>query len=107
VFRGVQPYDPVNKTLIVPHTYGYDENSYFKHFDWKKAAAAGMADVGLPFSGQVDFIQTESLWPITHMVAPREQALACKECHNKRGSLSEGRLKDVPGLKRIAPMNMP
>ena len=104
IFRGIQPYDPVNHLLIAPHTYGTDEFSYFAHFDWEKAAAKGMADIGLPFSGKVEFIKSEMTWPLTHMVAPKEQALACTECHNRRGSLAEGRLKDVPGLKKIPPM---
>jgi len=93
VFRGVQPYDPVNKSLVIPHTTGSDEASYWKHFNWEKAIAAGMAYVGLPFSGQVDFIKTEMTWPINHMVAPKEKALACRECHIKNG-----RMKDVPGV---------
>jgi hypothetical protein len=32
-------------------------------------------------------------WPITHMVAPKEDALACKQCHT-----APGRLDKVPGL---------
>ncbi|NOQ90536.1 MAG: cytochrome C, partial [Gammaproteobacteria bacterium] len=32
-------------------------------------------------------------WPITHMVAPKEDALTCDECHVK-----EGRLKDLEGF---------
>ncbi|EKD99290.1 MAG: cytochrome c family protein, partial [uncultured bacterium] len=93
VFRGVQPYDPVNKSLVIPHTTGSDDASYWKHFDWEKAIAAGMAFVGMPFSGQVDFIKTEMTWPINHMVAPKEKALGCRECHIKNG-----RMKDVPGV---------
>jgi len=72
LYRGVQPYDPVNQTLIVPHVYGTDAAAYGVSFNWKKAAAAGMADAGAPFSGKVDFIKTEMLWPLTHMVAPRQ-----------------------------------
>ncbi len=37
---------------------------------------------------QVDFIKTEMSWPITHMVAPKEKALACVECHSKNGRLA-------------------
>lgn len=33
------------------------------------------------------------LWPITHMVAPKEKAVACAQCHN-----SEGRLKGLDGI---------
>jgi len=94
VFRGVQPYDPVNKTLVIPHTTGTDDASYWKNFNWEKAIAAGMASVGAPFSGKVDFIRTEMTWPLNHMVAPKENALACNECHVKDG----GRLKGLKGI---------
>jgi hypothetical protein len=52
-----------------------------------------MATVGAPFSGKVDFIRTEMTWPLNHMVAPKENALACKDCHSK-----DGRLKGLEGL---------
>jgi len=100
LYRGVQPYDPVNQTLIVPHIYGTDAAAYAVSFNWKKAAAAGMADAGAPFSGKVDFIKTEMLWPLTHMVAPKAMTLGCGECHSKNGGFSEGRMKNVPGLKK-------
>ncbi len=100
VFRGVQPYDPVNGTLVIPHTYGEDAASYGVSFNWEKAIAAGMADVGAPFSGKVDFIRTEMLWPLNHMVAPKAKALKCQDCHDRNGSLAQGRLKDVEGLKK-------
>jgi hypothetical protein len=32
-------------------------------------------------------------WPITHMVAPKEKALACVECHSK-----DGRLAGIEGV---------
>ena len=100
-YRGVQPYDPVNQTLVIPNTYDDGSgSSYFVSFDWVKSIGAGMADAGAPFSGKVDFIKTEMLWPITHMVAPKEKALACKDCHSRNGGFSEGRLKDVPGLRK-------
>jgi octaheme c-type cytochrome (tetrathionate reductase family) len=99
VMRGVQPYDPVNKMLVVPHTTGTDESSYWKNFDWHKALSAGMASLDAPFSGKVDFIETQMLFPVNHMVAPKEKTLACSECHNKRGELVDGRLKHIKGLK--------
>jgi octaheme c-type cytochrome (tetrathionate reductase family) len=100
LYRGVQPYDPVNQTLVIPHTYGTDPDSFSVSFNWQKAVTAGMANAGAPFSGKVDFIKTEMLWPITHMVAPKERTLACKECHNRYGAFSDGRMKNVPGLKK-------
>jgi hypothetical protein len=32
-------------------------------------------------------------WPITHMVAPREKALSCVECHSR-----QGRLQNITGI---------
>jgi octaheme c-type cytochrome (tetrathionate reductase family) len=100
VFRGVQPYDPVSESLVIPHTYGTDPASYAVSYNWEMAIAAGMADAGAPFSGKVDFIKTQMLWPLNHMVAPRSGTLTCKECHNRVGGFSEGRMKHVPGLKK-------
>ena len=93
VFRGVQPYDPEMETLVVPHTTGTADDSYWKNFDWKKSITAGMLSAGRPFSGKVAFIKTQMSWPITHMVAPAKEAVACVECHNKNG-----RLKDIDGI---------
>ncbi len=97
VFRGSQPYDPVNKTLVKPHTTGNDDTGYWKNLVWDKAIAVGMKDAGLPFSGQVDFVKTEMFWPITHMVAPKEKALACTECHSKNGRLAGVEGVYIPG----------
>ena len=93
VFRGVQPYDPVNKRLVVPHTTGSDEASYWKNFDWEKAVTAGMKSADLPFSGKVEFIKTQMSWLINHMVTPGKTAVGCNECHTKNG-----RLKDIDGI---------
>lgn len=93
VFRGMQPYDPVNQTLVIPHTTGKDDTAYWSNFDWEKAITAGMQSAGRPFSGKIDFIKTQMSWPITHMVAPAENALACEDCHSKNG-----RLQDIEGI---------
>ena len=93
VFRGMQPYDPVNKTLVIPHTAGKDTTAYWENFDWKKAIEVGMESAGAPFSGKVDFIKTQMMWPITHMVAPAENALACVDCHSK-----DSRLQGIEGI---------
>ncbi|MBL8413517.1 MAG: tetrathionate reductase family octaheme c-type cytochrome [Propionivibrio sp.] len=97
VFRGSQPFDPINKTLVKPHTAGNDDTGYWKNLVWDKAVEAGMKDAGLPFSGQVDFVKTEMFWPITHMVAPKENALACVECHSKNGRLTGIQGVYIPG----------
>jgi len=93
VFRGVQPYDPLMGTLVVPHTTGLNEDAYWKNFDWEKAITAGMLSAGQPFSGKVDFIKTQMSWPINHMVAPANDAVGCDECHSKKG-----RLRDIEGI---------
>jgi hypothetical protein len=52
-----------------------------------------MKDSGAPYSGKFDFIKTEMSWPITHMVAPKEKAMGCVECHSK-----DGRLAGIQGV---------
>lgn len=93
VHRGKQPYDTVNMTLTVQHTGGEDDTALWHNYDWQKAIGTGMKAAGLPYSGKFDFVETELTWPITHMVAPKEDALTCAQCHSKNG-----RLKDVSGI---------
>ncbi len=93
VFRGQQPYDSVSNTLVVPHVFGADGDSYWSNFNWDKALEAGMKAANAPFSGKYGFVKTEMSWPITHMVAPKADALTCAQCHSK-----EGRLKNVKGI---------
>jgi len=52
-----------------------------------------MTTMGAPFSGQIGFVATEMRWPTTHMVAPKEKAVGCVECHS-----TNGRLQKVSGL---------
>ncbi len=91
--HGKQPYDPVNKILLVNHVYGKDDTSFWRNFDYPKALKAGMEYAGMDWSGQYDFIETRMYWPITHMVAPKDKALTCQECHAK-----DGRLAGLPGF---------
>ena len=88
-----QPYDKGNNTLPYMHLWGNDENALWGNYDFGKAIAAGMKKNGIPYSGEWGFVETYSYWPINHMVAPKEDAMACEECHAK-----EGRLKDLKGF---------
>lgn len=92
IMRGTQPYDPVNKTMIVPKLFpgpGPDKaEAYWKSFDWARSVKAGMAYNDLPYSGKFGFIQTEMIWPLKHMVAPASDALTCVECHSPKGRLA-------------------
>ena len=105
-FKGIQPYDSVNKTFVIPHLFGKDKAAYWKSYDWGEAIKAGMAANEAPYSGEYAFVNTEMLWPQAHMVAPAEQAVPCESCHSR-----DGRLKDlgglyIPGRDRSAPLDM-
>jgi hypothetical protein len=84
VHRGNQPYDKELNTLLVPLLSGKD--GYWTTLDWNRALGKGQESAGLPFSGRFDFVETSYVFPITHMVAPKEKTLACTECHNGQDS---------------------
>lgn len=92
VHRGRQPYDPVGDLLIQPKLVGAakGEGALWMDFDWTRAAQEGMKAAGLPFSGRVEFVETTMSWPLNHMVAPKERALACAQCHTREGSRIAG-----------------
>ena len=92
-FRGKQPYDVGNQTLAVFHTAGKDDAAFWGNYDWEKAMEWGMKETGVEYSGEMAFVETEMRWPITHMVAPKEDALQCKQCHTKNG-----RMKNISGV---------
>lgn len=89
VHRGKTPYDTVNKNMVVPKLFGKDPAAYWTGYDWGQAIAAGMAKVGLPYSGEYGFVQTEWVYPTTHMVAPKDKTLACGQCHSRQGRLAK------------------
>jgi octaheme c-type cytochrome (tetrathionate reductase family) len=94
VHRGKQPYDKINQTMAFPKLFGKKgSGAYWAEYDWKKSIQAGMDYAEVPYSGEFDWVETEYLFQITHMVAPKEKALACTECHGK-----EGRLADLAGF---------
>ena len=80
-----QPYDTVNNYLLQPKTVG--EGGFWTDFDWDQALRLGSEVVGLDYSGEYDFAETEMYWPITHMVAPVEEVLQCNDCHGDDGRL--------------------
>lgn len=96
-FYGKQAFDAETKHLVITHLAGADDTAYWTNLNWEKAIAAGQATVNKTFSGKVDFVDTISQWPITHMVAPKEKALACIECHTKGGRLDKVEGIYLPG----------
>jgi len=100
VHSGRQIYDPVNNTMILPHLFGKDSTSYWKNFDWDKAATTGMESVNLPYSGEYAFAPTQMYWPINHMVAPMDKSLQCSDCHSRNSRLSNLTDFYLPGRDR-------
>ena len=92
VHRGVQPYDKIHKTLLAPHLSG--NMGYWKTLDWQSALGTGQKALGLPFSGEFDFVETRYVFPTTHMVAPKDHVVRCSECHVRK----EGRMADLAGF---------
>jgi octaheme c-type cytochrome (tetrathionate reductase family) len=84
VHRGRQPYDKVHKTLLAPMLSGPD--GYWETLDWPHALAKGNETLEIPFSGEFDFVDTTYVFPITHMVAPKENAVSCSQCHTREDS---------------------
>nr|WP_320134936.1 tetrathionate reductase family octaheme c-type cytochrome [uncultured Amphritea sp.] len=94
IMHGKQPFDTVNKTLLVNHVYSpTDDSALWSNFDWTKALQAGTTIAGQPYSGQFDFIETEMYWPISHMVGPADSAVKCSSCH-----ASNSRLNGIPDI---------
>ncbi len=85
IHHAKQPYDSKLNHLLQPKTIG--KEGYFTAFDWQKALELGSEIAGLPYSGEYGFTETTMYWPSTHMVAPKSQALQCKECHSPDGRM--------------------
>ncbi|PVV07346.1 MAG: cytochrome C [gamma proteobacterium symbiont of Ctena orbiculata] len=85
----IQPYDKGNNTMVYMHLWGDDEDAYWGNYDFARAIRVGMEQHNIPYSGRYDFVETYSFWPITHMVAPSEEALDCVECHSRDGRLDQ------------------
>ncbi len=92
VHRGTQPYDKINNNLLTPLLSGPD--GYWNHLDWDKALTKGMKAVDVPYSGKFDFVKSTYVYPITHMVAPKNNVVSCNECHTRE----ESRLKSISGV---------
>jgi octaheme c-type cytochrome (tetrathionate reductase family) len=101
VMRGRQPYDKGLNIFAVPHLFGKDDTAFWKNFDWDKAITAGLKARGFDYSGEHDWVETRYYWPITHMVAPKEGAVQCNECHTQGGRLDELTGFYMPGRDSI------
>lgn len=95
IMRGKQMYDFKYKYLIIPKLYG--ENGYWSKWDWQLAFKTGMEKIGMDYSGQYDFVETEFYIPVNHMVAPKEDALKCWDCHHKTKGRLDWKKLGYPG----------
>jgi len=85
VHRATQPYDAGNMYLFPPVTGG--EGGYWTTFDWDKSFRLGARVSNIAYSGRYGFARTDMYWPLAHMVAPKEKALSCTDCHGERSRL--------------------
>lgn len=112
-FTGVQPYDSGNNTIVAVHLFSKnpdDPTAYWLNYDWDAAITQGMETWGADYSGEYDWVTTEMYWPITHMVAPAEDALSCTDCHTADGRLDFIALgyseEEAATLSSIPPMTV-
>ena len=42
----------------------------------------------MAYSGEYGFAPTEMYWSLSHMVAPKESALQCDDCHGENGRMN-------------------
>jgi len=92
IHRGNQPYDKINKKLLAPLLSG--KHGYWATLNWQDALSSGMQAMDVPYSGQFDFVATHYYFPTTHMVAPKNNVVACSECHRH----DDGRLAGITGV---------
>ena len=96
--EGRQAYDSGLNELVYTHVWGPDtDTALWTNFDWAKAIEAGMDAAGEEYSGEYGFVDTYMYWPITHMVAPAENALDCESCHARDGRMAGLTGVNMPG----------
>ncbi|MDY6859287.1 MAG: tetrathionate reductase family octaheme c-type cytochrome [Pseudomonadota bacterium] len=104
---GRQAYDSELNRLVYSHVWGpTTDTAFWTNFDWAKAIDAGMKAAGAEYSGKFGFVDTHMYWPITHMVAPAEDALECDACHAREGRLANLAGFYMPGRDPMGPGGM-
>lgn len=92
--EGRQAYDSERNELVYIHVWGpATDTAFWTNFDWSESIEAGMLAAGEEYSGEYGFVDTYMYWPITHMVAPAEDAVNCGECH-----AVDGRMTGIEGV---------
>ena len=70
------------------------EGGFWTTFDWEDSISKGMDIMDLPYSGDLGFVETNYVYPTTHMVAPKENVVECAQCHASQNS----RLSNLAGF---------
>lgn len=97
--KGRQPYDKEHNKLLSADLFGDEPSAYWQNYNWQKSLQAGMREAQKlgqterDFSGEYGFVDSVMHWPVTHMVAPAEESLACQSCHER-----DGRMAGLEGL---------
>ncbi len=76
-FTGKQPMDATYKYLSIFQQY----KGLWDTLNWQKSLEDGAKGSGLPYSGKYEFASTISYIGQDHMIAPKEDALTCGDCH--------------------------
>jgi octaheme c-type cytochrome (tetrathionate reductase family) len=76
-FTGRQPMDAEYKYLSIFQQY----KGLWDTLNWQKSLEDGAKGSGLPYSGKYKFASTVSYIGQDHMIAPKEEALTCGDCH--------------------------
>lgn len=96
--EGKQAFDTQNNRFVYNQVWGpTTDTALWTNFNWEKSIKAAMTYVDLPYSGKFAFAETRMYWPITHMVAPKNQAVKCEECHAKNGRMATIAGLYIPG----------
>lgn len=85
---GKQAFDTQRNTFVYTNLFGQNDTAYWTNFNWDKAIEAGMKAMGQPYSGSYAFVETSMFWPLNHMVAPKDKALKCGQCHAEKGRMA-------------------
>ncbi|WP_095589632.1 tetrathionate reductase family octaheme c-type cytochrome [Actibacterium ureilyticum] len=104
---GRQAYDSQLNRLVFNHVWGpTTDTAFWTNFDYAKSIEAGMKAAGAEYSGEFGFVDTYMYWPITHMVAPAENAMDCAECHAEDGRMVNLAGIYMPGTDSLSPAGM-
>jgi len=107
IHHGKTAYDKINNKVVIPKLFGpKGTDAYWQTYDWQKAITAGMEYVDLPYSGEYGFVDSVYAFPISHMVAPKADSVACGQCHSRQGRLSNLKGFYMPGRDRVTSLDI-